>query len=161
MGTREAELERTCRDGEYIVREGERSREMFVIQLGKVRITKLVNGVELELATLSRGDFFGEMSVLESLPRDASAIAVGETKLLSISTGALLVRIRRDPTFACELLYRLSGRIRALNAKWVAALENQSVVERTSLMFFVPETAVGKDEAPALPEALPAAEPKQ
>jgi CRP/FNR family transcriptional regulator, cyclic AMP receptor protein len=71
----------------------------------------------VQLAVLEKGDFFGEMSLLEGLPRDASAIAVGTTQVLVMSSGALLVRLRRDPTFAFELLRRLSGRVRALNAR--------------------------------------------
>jgi CRP-like cAMP-binding protein len=113
------ELERTYADGEVIVQEGDLTRDMFVIRSGKVRITKQVGEREVELATLERGDFFGEMSLLESLPRDATARAIGETELLVISAGALLVRMRRDPTFAFEMLHRLSGRVRALNARLV------------------------------------------
>lgn len=114
---RQAELERAYEDGQVICREGEASEEMFVIQSGKVRIVKDRGGVEVQLAVLEKGDFFGEMSLLEGLPRDASAIAVGSTHVLVMSSGALLVRLRRDPTFAFELLRRLSGRVRALNAR--------------------------------------------
>ncbi len=114
---RQAELERAYDDGQLICREGDASEEMFVIQSGKVRIVKDRNGVEVQLAVLEKGDFFGEMSLLEGLPRDASAIAVGATQVLVMSSGALLVRLRRDPTFAFELLRRLSGRVRALNAR--------------------------------------------
>ncbi len=119
-----AELSRTYADAELICREGESSAEMFVIQRGSVRVFKASRRGELELAVLSKGDFFGEMSVLEGLPRDASAEAVGEAEVLVMSPGALLVRLRRDPTFAFELLRRLSGRVRSLNARLVLALGN-------------------------------------
>lgn len=110
-------MEREYADGTLICREGEVSQEMYVIQSGKVRIFKEAGGGTLELATLEKGDFFGEMSVLEGLPRDASAQATGLTQVLVLSAGALLVRLRRDPTFAFELLRRLSGRVRALNGR--------------------------------------------
>ncbi len=116
------EVSRTYGDAELICREGESSAEMFVIRRGAVRVFKASARGELDLAVLSKGDFFGEMSVLEGLPRDASAQAVGETEVLVMSVGALLVRLRRDPTFAFELLRRLSGRVRSLNARLVAAL---------------------------------------
>ena len=83
----------------------------------------------VELAVLSKGDFFGEMSVLEGLPRDASAWALGEAEVLVMTAGALLVRLRRDPTFAFELLRRLSGRVRSLNARLVHALGNGGGVD--------------------------------
>lgn len=97
---------------------------MFVIQSGKVRIWKNGRHGQVELAILDRGNFFGEMSVLEGLPRDATAQAVGKTRVLVMNTGALLVRLRRDPTLAFELLYRLSGRVRSLNLRLLKALEN-------------------------------------
>jgi CRP-like cAMP-binding protein len=117
-----AELSRSYSDAELICREGETSAEMFVIREGTVRVFKTSPRGELELAMLHKGDFFGEMSVLEGLPRDASAQAVGAAEVLVMTPGALLVRLRRDPTFSFELLRRLSGRVRSLNARLVAAL---------------------------------------
>ena len=122
--------------GELIVRAGDLGAEMYVIQSGRVRITKQMGGREVVLGDLGPGDFFGEMSLLESLPRDADevadlarffvanadTVAIGETKLLVLNAGSLLVRLRRDPTFALEMLHRLSGRVRTLNAELEKAL---------------------------------------
>jgi CRP/FNR family cyclic AMP-dependent transcriptional regulator len=117
------EFERAYQDGELICREGDSSNEMYVIQSGRVRIFKASQRAEIDLAMLEKGNFFGEMSVLEGLPRDASAQSVGATAVLVMTPGALLVRLRRDPTFAFELLHRLSGRVRTLNARLLEALE--------------------------------------
>jgi CRP/FNR family transcriptional regulator, cyclic AMP receptor protein len=138
------ELERTYADSEVIVQEGDLTRDMFVIRSGKVRITKQVGDREVELATLERGDFFGEMSLLESLPRDATARAIGETELLVISAGALLVRMRRDPTFAFEMLHRLSGRVRTLNARLVELIA-RSGLDRAEIeqLLYLPSTEAG------------------
>ena len=67
------------------------------------------------MALLKKGDFVGEMSLLESLPRSATARAQGPTKLLAIQPGGFLLKIRRDPTFAFEMLQSLSKRIRVTN----------------------------------------------
>lgn len=98
--------------GETIVRRGDAADEMFVIRSGRVEIRR-DDGV---VAELGPGDFFGEMSLLESLPRDADVVGLTGGELLVITQGGLLVRLRRDPTFALEMLHRLSGRVRALNA---------------------------------------------
>lgn len=132
------EVEQSFRDGERIVAEGDHSRDMFVILAGRVRITKRAGAEDVELATLERGDFFGEMSLLESLPRDASADAVGETRLLVIGASALLVRMRRDPTFGFEMLQRLSGRVRLLNARWLKLLEESGGPRSVSSMLYAP-----------------------
>lgn len=104
-------------DGEIIFTEGESSSEMYVVRAGKIEISKHVGGHEIRLAMLDRGAFFGEMSLLEGLPRSASARAIGDVSLLVLRPGSLLLQIRRDPTFAFELLQQLSGRIRELNEK--------------------------------------------
>ena len=134
------EQSRSYGPGELICQEGESSSEMFVIQSGSVRIFKArpsgpgrsSQPPEIELAVLHKGDFFGEMSLLEGLPRDASAQAQGSAEVLVITPGALLVRLRRDPTFAFELLRRLSSRVRSLNARLIAALAEQEGDSRPS-----------------------------
>ena len=103
-------------DGQYIVREGDVGTDMYVIQSGEIAISKQTDDGERTLAILRRGEFFGEMSILESLPREASARAVGETRLLIIGQGGLLFRLRRDPTFALEMLHQLSKRLRSAQA---------------------------------------------
>jgi CRP-like cAMP-binding protein len=112
---RDAEL--VVADGDYIVREGDTGTDMYVIESGSVEISKRIGPRQVVLGVLGRGDFFGEMSLLESLPREADARAVGETRLLVLSQGGLLLRLRRDPTFCLEMLHRLSGRLRDLNAR--------------------------------------------
>ena len=150
-----AEYEREYQDGEVICREGESSSDMFVIQSGAVRITKTSQRGQVDLALLEKGNFFGEMSLLEGLPRDATARAVGGTRVVVISAGALLVRLRRDPTFALELLHRLSGRVRALNSRLLSALENSSTPEAAeqhaagpagTMMVFVPGPVTGETD---------------
>lgn len=110
---------RDYKDGDVIVREGEQASDMFVIRSGQVEILKSVGGHDVRLAVLDRGSFFGEMSLLEGLPRSATARALGDTSLLVLRAGTLLLQIRRNPTFAFEMLQQMSHRIRELNDKLV------------------------------------------
>jgi CRP-like cAMP-binding protein len=124
-------------DGDTIFREGEESSEMFVLRSGKVEILKDVDKHQVRLAILERGSFFGEMSLLEGLPRSATARAIGRATLLVLRPGSLLIQIRRDPTFAFELLQQMSGRIRDLNDKLVfklAAAEFGNRLARSTFM---------------------------
>ena len=102
-------------DGDVIFQEGDSSSEMYVVVEGEVTVSKESTRGDIHLATLRRGDFVGEMSLLESLPRSATARAKGSTKLLVIHPGGFLLKIRRDPTFAFEMLQSLSKRIRLTN----------------------------------------------
>lgn len=106
---------RSFKNQETIFKENENGREMFIVQEGEVSIVKNVEGKELELARITRGGFVGEMSLLESLPRSATAKAVGDTKLVVLEPGGFLLKIRRDPTFAFEMMQQLSRRIRNTN----------------------------------------------
>jgi len=130
---RSGETEKAVADGETIVRVGDAGAEMYVIKTGRVRISRPMAGRDVVLSELGPGDFFGEMSLLESLPRDADAVAVGETRLLVLNAGSLLVRLRRDPTFALEMLHRLSGRVRTLNAELEKALSDAATDSATEL----------------------------
>lgn len=103
--------------GERIVRQGDEGVEMFVIQSGRVEISRGTGSARRVIATLGPTEFFGEMSLLESLPREADATAITDARLLVITQGGLLLRLRRDPTFAVEMLHSLSQRVRKLNAE--------------------------------------------
>ena len=59
--------------GEIIFREGDLGTEMYIISEGKVEILNRLGEDDRVLAVLEKGDFFGEMSVLEDLPRAATA----------------------------------------------------------------------------------------
>jgi CRP-like cAMP-binding protein len=114
---------RTFQPGEVIFSEGEDSREMFVVLEGQVEIVKKSSvGAPVRLAAIARGEFLGEMSLLESLPRSATARAINDVKLLAIQPGGFLLKIRRDPTFAFEIMQSLSRRIRVTNDALMTAM---------------------------------------
>lgn len=117
-------------DGETIFKEKDETREMYIVQSGQVAIVRHAGSREMLLATLKKGDFVGEMALLESLPRSATARAVGKTRLLVLQPGGFLLKIRRDPTLAFEMLQRLSRRIRVTNDRLFEAIErDQTPVE--------------------------------
>lgn len=116
--------EMVVEDGELIVGEGDTSRQMFIVASGRVRVTKKQGDREVTLRTVERGEFFGEMALLEGLPRSASAYAVGDATLLVIEPGGLLLRLRRDPTLAIEMLRVLSERVRHLSNTLIQTLEH-------------------------------------
>ncbi len=122
------EESREFEDGKVIFNEGDDSREMYVVVSGCVIVSKKVEAGEILLAELKKGDFVGEMSLLESLPRSATARAKGKTKLLVIHPGGFLLKIRRDPTFAFEMLQTLSHRIRTTSEKLVCELCQEKII---------------------------------
>lgn len=102
-------------DGDCIFEEGDSGRDLYIVQYGSVQIRKKTESGEIEMAIFSKGDFFGDMALLQSLPRYASAYAKGKTRLLILKPAGFLLKIRRDPTFAFEMLQQLSYRVKMSN----------------------------------------------
>lgn len=100
------------RAGEYVFREGDLGTEMYVINEGKVEILNQVGDEEQVLAVLEKGDFFGEMSVLEDLPRAASARAATDIRLLQINGSTFDFLLQGNPEIAVRMMRKLSRRLR-------------------------------------------------
>lgn len=102
--------------GDVLFREGDGGEEMYIIQSGKVAIKKKVkDGSEAVLATLEKGDFFGEMSILERLPRAATAEVVEEGDLIVIGGETFGDMIKSNPEIAVRMLRKYSIRLRETN----------------------------------------------
>src|SRR4051794_24266039 len=106
----------------HIFREGDPGTSMFIIAEGKVRISKTIPGIgEEALAILERGQYFGEMAVVEDSPRSADAIAHIPCTLLVIEREKLDQLMFTDKDLAYVLLWTfvrtLSERLRETNEK--------------------------------------------
>ncbi len=97
--------------GHVLFKEGEPGREMFVIQSGKVRISKTVRDVEKTLVVLGAGEFFGEMSILNSKPRSASATVDEAAKLLVIDPKTFEAMVRGNAEIAVRMIKKLAARL--------------------------------------------------
>jgi transcriptional regulator with GAF, ATPase, and Fis domain len=128
---REGELGRVYTNGEAICREGERGEVMYVIQSGKVKITKHAHTGELTLATLESGDAFGEMALFDKLPRSATATALGEARVLSVDKKKLFATISNDPTLVFKILETMSQRIRRLDEVFAVLSEAKTEMLKT------------------------------
>lgn len=98
--------------GDFVFQEGDLGLDMYIIQDGQVAILKEFKGEEKQLAILSRGDFFGEMSILEDVPRTASAKALTACRLLQINGSSFDQMLRKNPEIAVRMMRKLSRRLR-------------------------------------------------
>jgi len=97
--------------GHLLFNDGEPGREMFVIQAGKVRISKRVREVEKTLVTLGAGEFFGEMSILNNRPRSATATVEEDAKLLVIEPKVFEAMVRGNTEIAVRMIKKLAQRL--------------------------------------------------
>jgi CRP-like cAMP-binding protein len=104
--------------GHYIVRQGEPGSKLFLIARGEVRVLRESKKGELETARMQTGDFFGEMCILERLPRAASVQAMTDTQLVMLSYAAFEILQERNLADHDRLLVNmartLSARLRQL-----------------------------------------------
>jgi CRP/FNR family transcriptional regulator, cyclic AMP receptor protein len=112
-------------EGSMMFREGEKGDKLYIVLDGRVRISKFIPGVgEEALAVLDRGDFFGEMALIDDKPRSADAKAhEGDATVLSIDRATLNEILSMDPHASLQFLNLLcrmiSRRLREINDKIV------------------------------------------
>ena len=117
--------EERFRDGSMIFREGDRGDKLYIVLDGRVRISKFIPGVgEEALTVLDRGDFFGEMALIDDKPRSADAKAhEADATVLSIDRATLNEILSMDPHASLQFLNLLcrmiSRRLREINDKIV------------------------------------------
>ncbi|MEO8380926.1 MAG: cyclic nucleotide-binding domain-containing protein [Acidobacteriota bacterium] len=124
----------TFRSGESIFAEGDLGTEMFIIQEGEVEIIKHIGSTSHVLSRLEKGDFFGEMAVLEALPRTADARAVTDVRLVAINGSRFDEMLRRNPEVAVRIIRKYSKRLREANTLLEKLAGRQVDVEHAAAM---------------------------
>lgn len=120
MGAEETLFQRFGKEfpkGTVLFREGEPGKEMFVIQSGKIAISKRVRDVEKVLAVLGPGEFFGEMAIISNKPRNASASVNDDAKLLVIDPKTFEAMIRGNAEIAVRMIKKLAERLSEADAQ--------------------------------------------
>lgn len=129
--------QRALAAGTTLVREGEPARELFIVERGRVEVTKRAPGAATEhrLTTLADGDTIGEMALVERTPRSASIRALEPTTVLALDMDALDAATLPDPALRARMLHNLSvfvaGRLRDVSEIGVVALERELALART------------------------------
>ena len=115
--------------GDIIFSEGEIGTEMYIIQSGTVELLKEIGRETRVLATLEKGDFFGEMTVLEDLPRNASARAKTDVELVRINGATFDAMLKSNTEIAVRMMRKLSRRLREVTGMLEEALGRRVVEE--------------------------------
>lgn len=107
----DSEFNRTYPKNTMIFSEGQPGQEMYIIQKGSVRITKIVDDKEVLLALLKPGDIIGEMAMIENKPRSASADAYEDSNLLVVNKANFGRMVSAQPQIIARLTKSLAERI--------------------------------------------------
>jgi signal transduction histidine kinase len=132
--TRSHFTERHFGPGDLIFDEYSKGRDLFLIASGRVRIKKYTKfGVESLLAVLHPGDFFGELSLIDGLPRSARAEAVDECEVLILSADSYRRMVEEHPQIAMNLLNNLALRLRSMDQNFVMELGRNILASRNRM----------------------------
>ncbi len=108
---------RAFEPGELIFEEDEEGDHMFIIQEGQVQISRTINGKDTPMALLEKGEFFGEMAIVNRIRRTARARAHIRTQLLAFDRTGLEQLVEKNPKIALSIIDRLCRRLGSANAQ--------------------------------------------
>ena len=137
--------------GELIYREGEAGAEMYVIQVGRIGLTRRTGPIESEVGVLGKGDFFGEMSLLEGHPRSETATAVEAAELLRVNALVFNKMITTNAEIAVRMIRKISARLREADDRIAALLAEDARFEAGEAFARGPTEVVHAE--PAIPSA--------
>ncbi len=108
-----AARERLVRSGDIVVRQGAAGNAFFVIVSGEADVIR--NG--RRVGHLVDGDFFGDLALIDKMPRSASVIATTDMALLVLAQTEFSAMLEESASFARKLLLGLAQRVRELDAR--------------------------------------------
>lgn len=115
-------VERKYKTGETIVKEGEQAVAFFMITKGKVEaISGAGTKKSIVLSTMGAAEVFGELALLDGMPRSLTVKAVADTECLVLSRWDFVAELRTNPHIAVAMLPILSKRLREANDRLSAA----------------------------------------
>jgi hypothetical protein len=103
--------------GEVIIKEHDMGETAYIIERGRVEVTKELEGKTVHLGSIGAGETFGEMSMIDDKPRSATVTAVEETVAREIHRDAFFESLQTDPEIAVSILKVLFERLRESHAK--------------------------------------------
>lgn len=138
---------RSVNRGETIFYQSDNSTDLYIVLEGAVKASLLnQDGEELILATFCKGDFFGEMSLLDGKPRSATMIAIEESTLGILRREKFLFAVKDDPMIAIDLLSAIVQRMRMANGM-IESLAFLDVSQRlVKLLLQIAKTEGHKDK---------------
>ena len=116
------------KSGEMIIRENDPGETAYVIESGRVEVTKVLKGKNIHLTYLYPGETFGEMSMIDDKPRSATVTAADDTEVRVIPRDQFLEALNSNPGVALKLLKTVFERLREASAMIAQLQKDDSTV---------------------------------
>ena len=145
---------RKFKTGETVIHEGMIGDEMYIILKGEANVSNKGN----ELAVLCSGDYFGEMSLIDKNPRNATITIGSDVQAIEIKRGNLFPLIKKESRIGLKLfwafLQRMNKRLREADKKWAETFQHLGEVEE--MLAGIPDDDLGfvADEVEDIPKIM-------
>ena len=115
---------KTYKQGDVIFNQGEWGTDMYEIAAGKIAIYADYGTDAAELLTeLEAGKYFGEMGMIDVMPRSATAVAAEDSEVVVISGGEFGTYYQNKPDVIIAVLANMTKRLRELSADYLDACQ--------------------------------------
>lgn len=118
----DSHLSRQYAAGTVLFHEHDPGSRMYVVKSGRVRVWRRLGEHEIVLATIGNGEFFGEMALLEGLPRSASATVAEDAELVEIDKETFEAMLRSNSEIGVRMMRKLCARLREADRRLQTAL---------------------------------------
>lgn len=112
--------------GEYVFREGDPADCCYMIHEGKIEISKITAGAKERIKVLGESEFFGEMAIINALPRMADAQALVDCELIQMDNRSFIDTIKQNHHFAINVFRLLTDRLRDTTEDMTTVVEKES-----------------------------------
>lgn len=137
-------IKRKVAQSEILFREGDPGEVLYIVKAGQVRIYVSGSHTETSVILFGRpGDIFGELAIVDGLPRSASATALEDTIVYTLERTTFRTLMRRYPQLALNFMQLLSVRVR-YNTRKVNSLASMSISSRLARMLLTLAQDYGK-----------------
>jgi hypothetical protein len=148
------------KSGEIIIRENDHGETAYLIDSGRVEVTKYLQGKNTHLTYLYPGEIFGEMSLIDDKPRSATVTAADDTEVHVIQRDQFFETLNSNPEVALKLLNTVFERLREASAM-IARLQKDDTTVTSVAELELPDVLVRagavvlKGSTPEAAQALP------
>ena len=101
--------------GKVLFKQGAVGDAAYIINSGVIGLCREAQGRKIPLATVRRGELFGEMAVIDKSPRLATAFAIEDSTLMAISVDAIIGKIKKADPFIKSLIHILMNNLRGVH----------------------------------------------
>jgi CRP/FNR family cyclic AMP-dependent transcriptional regulator len=118
--------------GKVLFKQGEKGDAAYIVNSGAIGLYREAQGRKIPLATVRRGELFGEMAVIDNQPRMATAFTLEESTLMVISIATMMDKMRKADPFIKAIIHMLMNNLRGVHESYLP--KSRSLVDAVNMM---------------------------